>query len=104
MRGPCFKQVFAWKQQSEASQSAFEQENEEHHSNIKEEFFSSFMCERVKTGCFVELGTTRRLDTVVKNSCAGKEVHAANLGVPTVALRDLFGSVNLGICWRRIKK
>ena len=53
-----------------------EQESQKHHSNIKESkknFFLPFMCKQVKTGCFVELWATRRLDRLVENSCAKKE-------------------------------
>ena len=50
-----------------------EQESLKHHGNIKEELFLPFMCKWVKTGCFVELWTTRRLETVVENSCGKKE-------------------------------
>ena len=46
------------------------------------------MCKRVKTGCFVELWTTRRLDTVVEISCA-KQEYMLRTWVPKFCTKEI---------------
>ena len=88
MRSPCFKKVFAWRKQTEACQSAFRARRQKTSVKSEKETFSTYMGKRVKTGCLVELWTTRRPATVVENSCA-KQDYMLRTWVPNFCTKGI---------------